>query len=379
MNGLDAAELATLVRRVFAPRADDRALAVLVDLPDEALPDHDAWRARRRMAASWTLALEKSKVDLGLERVSLIAYRNVRRNNADLPAFGRIVPPSALPERADDPGGVEVGMEDALASHTIVLAPTELSATAPLKNLAKRLRFRAATMPGFSEAMIPALRLDWVEIDAKCRELKRRLDRADGAACRFTAGGRDHELYIDLRHRAAIASGGLVAEPGIAGNLPSGETYIVPYEGERAGDSSLTRGTLPLEIAGELLHYEIAENRVARVVGDGPEAARERAEMDAEAGYRNVAELGLGILRAYGVRPVGALLLDEKLGLHIAFGRSDHFGGTVGPSAFSAPDKVIHLDRVYIPEVQPQVRVASVDLVAPDGSREALMRDGDWV
>jgi leucyl aminopeptidase (aminopeptidase T) len=101
--------------------------------------------------------------------------------------------------------------------------------------------------------------------------------------------------------------------------------------------------------------------------------------MDAEAGYRNVAELGLGILRAYGVRPVGALLLDEKLGLHIAFGRSDHFGGTVGPSAFSAPDKVIHLDRVYIPEVQPQVRVASVDLVAPDGSREALMRDGDWV
>lgn len=379
MLGLEADELVTLVRRVFAPRQEDLALAVLVDLPDGALPDHDAWRARRRMAASWAESLDQSRSALGLERVSLVAYRNVRRNNADLPATGWVVPPGTLPAHADEPSGVEVGLEDVLASHAIVLAPTELSATAPLKNLAKRLRFRAATMPGFTEAMIPALRLDWVEIDARCRELRERLDRAAGAACRFEAGGRTHDLFIDLRHRAAIASGGLIPEPGVAGNLPSGETYIVPYEGERAGDPSRTHGSLPLEIAGELLSYEIAGNRVAEVVGDGPQAARERAEMLAEAGYRNVAELGLGILRGYGVRPVGSLLLDEKLGLHIAFGRSDHFGGTVGPEAFSAPDKVVHLDRVYIPEVQPQVGVVAVDLVAPDGSREPVLRDDAWV
>ena len=56
----------------------------------------------------------------------------------------------------------------------------------------------------------------------------------------------------------------------------------------------------------------------------------------------------------------------EKLGLHVAFGRSEHFGGTVGPDDFSAPDRVIHLDRVYIPEVQPRVIVREVDLSAGD-------------
>jgi hypothetical protein len=136
---------------------------------------------------------------------------------------------------------------------------------------------------------------------------------------------------------------------------------------------------LPIELEGELLAYRIRGNRVERVEGDGPVAARERAEMDAEPAYRNVAELGLGLLREYGIAPVGSLLLDEKLGLHIAFGRSDHFGGTVGASDFSAPDKVVHIDRVYIPEVQPQIRVASVELCDANGARSALIRDDAFV
>jgi hypothetical protein len=76
---------------------------------------------------------------------------------------------------------------------------------------------------------------------------------------------------------------------------------------------------------------------------------------------------------------VGELLLDEKLGLHLAFGRSDHFGGSVGPGQFSAPERVVHIDRVYIPEVQPAIRVVAVDLEGVDGTREPLMRDGRYV
>jgi hypothetical protein len=74
---------------------------------------------------------------------------------------------------------------------------------------------------------------------------------------------------------------------------------------------------------------------------------------------------------------VGETLLDEKLGLHVAFGRSDHFGGAVGPEAFSRPEAVVHLDRVYLPETQPQVTVVAVDLAGPQG-RTPLMRDGAW-
>ena len=78
------------------------------------------------------------------------------------------------------------------------------------------------------------------------------------------------------------------------------------------------------------------------------------------------------------MKPIGEILLDEKLGLHIAFGRSDHFGGQVGPAQFSGPDAVIHIDRVYVPETQPDVKVRTVDLAMADGTTVALMRDGAY-
>jgi leucyl aminopeptidase (aminopeptidase T) len=233
-------------------------------------------------------------------------------------------------------------------------------------------------MPGFSDAMVPALRLDWMEIHSRCRALKEELDAAEGAEIATTALEEDHLLYLDLRHRSAHASGGMIAEPGVAGNLPSGETYIVPYEGEIEGDPSRSEGMLPLQLGGEIFAFRIAGNRVVAVLGDGPVARAEWAEMEREPGYRNVAELGLGILADYGIAPVGELLLDEKLGLHVAFGRSDHFGGVTGPSQFSAPEKVVHIDRVYIPEVQPAVRVRAVDLHMKGGAVVPLMRDGRW-
>ena len=98
----------------------------------------------------------------------------------------------------------------------------------------------------------------------------------------------------------------------------------------------------------------------------------------AEPAYANLAELGLGVLGDFGLEPTGSILLDEKLGLHIAFGRSDHFGGIVGPADFSSAEAVIHLDRVYIPGTQPDVKVDEVRLEGPQGSR-ILIRDGEFL
>jgi hypothetical protein len=84
------------------------------------------------------------------------------------------------------------------------------------------------------------------------------------------------------------------------------------------------------------------------------------------------------VLAGFGLRPVGVTLLDEKLGLHIAFGRSDHFGGAVGVKDFSSPDAVIHIDRIYIPETAPRVQVDRVRLAFPDGGTRELMRGGQY-
>ena len=379
MTALTTAELADLVRRVFRPRAEDRGLLIVLDLPDAAAPDTAAWAARRAMARDWAARLDEARGELGLLRVTLAHYRNARRPNQDLPATAAPFAGGAAPERADDLAGKEVPFAELFAAHQIVLAPTEFSATAPLKLLAKRYGFRAATMPGFTPEMLPALRLDWTEIDARCRALKARLDAADEARFVFDSPLGRRALTLDLRRRSGHASGGLLAEPGVAGNLPSGESYIVPYEGEVAGDQSRSAGELPLEIDGEPVLFRIARNRVVEVVGDGPAADAERRELAAEPAYGNVAELGLGILGEYGVKPCGELLLDEKLGLHVAFGRSDHFGGQIGAKDWNDPAKVIHLDRVFIPEVMPRVVVREVDLVAPDGAAAPLMRDGRYV
>jgi hypothetical protein len=371
-------ELVALIRRVFAPTDDDRSLGVMVDLPDAALPDRPGWAERRRIAEGWVRELSGAREELELERLSLIGYRNVRANNADLPERAHVVE-GPLPADAEGLPGHGTSFADLLDAHRLLLAPTELSATAPLKLLARHHGFRAATMPGFSAAMIPALRLDYEEIDRRCQALKQRLDAAEGARLVLEADGRRHELQVDLRQRWATASSGVLREPGTAGNLPSGETYIVPYEGERPGQPSRTAGSLPVELDGELLVYRIEENRAREVVGDGDVAVRERAAIADEPAYANIAEIGLGVLGDYGLEPIGTILLDEKLGLHVAFGRSDHFGGSVGAQHFSAPDKVVHIDRVYVPALQPRVTVREVTLDLPGGRTEPLMRDGRYV
>jgi leucyl aminopeptidase (aminopeptidase T) len=381
-ESLTTEELLRLVESVFRPGPEDRSLALLADLPDEFLDDNTAWAARRAMVVDWHQRLRTAGAAIGLERVSLVLFRNVRRNNADLPDQAYPQKTATIPTRAEELSGqTGTAMAQILSEHRLIIAPTELSATAPLKLSAPRFGFRAATMPGFGTAMIPALRLDYEEIQRRCLELKAKLDAAAGAQICFEAEGRSCELHIDLRHRQATASGGLVREPGRAGNLPSGETYIVPYEGERAGDASRTHGVMPLQLDGELMYYRIEGNRVREVLGQGPMARRERNEIEAEPAYSNLAELGLGLLADYDIQPVGQILLDEKLGLHIALGRSDHFGGQIGAADFSSPDKVVHIDRVYIPKMQPAIAVRAVDLepAAPTQSATPLMRDGAYV
>lgn len=375
---LTAAELVQLIRRVFRPGPADRALALIVDLPDAKLPDHDDWRARRALAADWAAALDAAKADAGLEKVTLAWYPNVGGNNADLPESCVPGRPGERLDHADDLDGRPALPFDVLFdTHSLVLAPTELSATAPLKVAARSHPMRGATMPGFLPGMVPALRIDYGEVNRRVDLLKDLVDAATGATIRFRAEGADHRLHLDLRHRTGHASGGLFPANGVAGNLPSGETYIVPYEGEVSGDPTRSAGTIPVQFGDEVVVYEVRGNRAVAVLSDGPESEREAAYLRAEPAYANIAELGLGVLGDFGLKPCGTILLDEKLGLHVAFGRSDHFGGQVGPGDFSSPAAVVHIDRVYIPEVQPKVQVVTLNLHLPDGER-TVMRDGVW-
>lgn len=377
---LTSEELVALVRRVFLPREDDTAIGILVDLPDSVRPDHPAWRTRREMAAAWVALLDAQHDALGLQ-TDLVLFRNAHTNNGDLPTEG-----GWLHRGGELPASVDALVHDApiswadiFSTHSILIAPTQYSATAPLKVAARSGAFRAATMPGFRADMIPALRLDYGEVNRRVVALAALLDEADGADLVFGTPTGEVRLHLDLRFRHAHASGGLIPDRGTAGNLPSGEAYIVPYEGERAGEPSRTAGVLPVQFDDEVVQYVIDQNRAVDVLPGGAHADAERDRLRREPAYGNLAELGLGVLAAFGIGPVGEVLLDEKLGLHIAFGRSDHFGGQVGPNDFSSPDAVVHIDRVYVPACQPQIQIVRVDLISPSGERTALMSDGAYV
>jgi hypothetical protein len=374
---LTGPELVALVQRVFQPQPGEGAMAILVDLPDAKVPDDADWVARRAIAVEWTRELTAHRAELGLDP-HLVIYPNVHTNNGDLPERAWLHAGGPLPAAASLDPGASIRFPDLYASHPILIALTKFSATAPLKLAAKQHPIRAATMPGFRADMIPALRLDYTEVNRRVELLKDLLDRADGADCRFDTPAGPCDLHLDLRHRTGHASGGLLPRAGVAGNLPSGEAYIVPYEGEREGDPSRTAGVMPVQFGGELVRYRIAGNKAVAVISEGPRSREEAAHLAQEPAYGNLAELGLGVLSAFGIKPIGEILLDEKLGLHIAFGRSDHFGGQVGPAQFSGPEAVIHIDRVYVPDTQPDVQVLAVDLSMEDGATVPLMRDGAY-
>ena len=380
MEYLSKNELLSLIERVFDPGPEEQNIAILVDLPEEIESDNPRWQERRHIAWNWYKNLQEAQKEGGPFKPSFYLYRAVMAGNGDLPPVMWPWSANNLPlSAAALAGAPEDSLSEIFSHNSLIMAPTEYSATAPLKLAAPRYGFKAATLPGFSEDMIPALRLDYQEVAKKVRSLSNWLTKAIGAKISFKVEGRDEPLalYLDLRHRTAHSSTGLITEKGQAGNVPSGESYIVPYEGEVEGEPSKTRGTLPVQFGTDVLFYHIEQNRAIGVTGCGPVARQESTRLREEPAYGNLAELGLGVLGGFGLKPIGAILLDEKLGLHIAFGRSDHFGGQVGARQFNDPKKMVHIDRVYVKEMQPAITVAKAILELIDGEVE-LMTDGEY-
>jgi leucyl aminopeptidase (aminopeptidase T) len=352
-----AFDLRRLLRDVFDPSPDDVAL-VMTDLPREGLPDDPDWMERRRMAAEW----REGFIALGAQAQPLLLYVASAGNNADLPAFG-------------EQEGQPVSIRDAISKATLIVAMTRFSATAPLSAHVKmRPDLRVASMPGVLRRMErTALAADYREVARRARALAERLNRADGAEVEFDTG---HRCFFDLRFRTAHADDG-DCTPRKEGfrliNLPSGEAFIVPYEGERPDEPSRTAGEIPVSRGGECAILEIRANRIESIRG-GACADRLRAHFDVDPARRNIAELGLGCNESAVVS--GSVLEDEKAGFHWAYGRSEHLGGMTGPDSFRDPAHVVHHDLVYAPGCP--IAVRRVVLTYPGDGRETIIREGRY-
>lgn len=356
-------DLEKLLIDVFAPQSGEKVL-VMSDLPHGEWTDNEKWADRRQMATEWHSAFQRLGSKMGFRVHPLLTYPATGAHSAPLPEEGEM-------------DGQRVRLEDILSETNIVVALTEYSATAPLIDFGQRFpKLRSASMPGAMRSMEQtAFAADYGEVARKSHILAGKLDQAGGAKVEFSTG---HQMYFDLRNRKAEADDGQLHadKKGLRLiNLPSGEACIAPYEGELEGQPSKTEGTIPVMYDDELVLFRVQENRIVEVMGDGPQAAQKRDYFAVDEARRNIAELGLGCNDKAVIS--GTILEDEKvLGMHWAYGRSDHIGGTVGVADFSDPGHVVHHDIIY--PKGGRIEIAALVLEYEDGTSEEIIKDSQY-
>ncbi len=314
----------------------------------------------------WARMLTKTS----LHACMVYAYESLGRNNTNLIhplhsiSLHDEIPDTA--ERLSRYGGETADAEDFYSQAEFWIAMTEHAATSPLKQAAAQYGFRAASLPGFKNEMMPALSIDVSAIDSRVTRLARALTAAHTAILTFNVMGTLYELTLDLRFRMGIASSGRFASNGLAGNIPSGEAYIVPYEGEKIGKISMTGGILPLEFNGNLALCEVQENHIVCVDGDSTWANQLSESISIDPARANIAKLGLGILQDWNIAPIGHGLVDEKIAPHISIGRSEHIGGVTSPADFLSPNNVHYQHYIFHPQLMPNITLARAVLCFDD-------------
>lgn len=165
-------------------------------------------------------------------------------------------------------------------------------------------------------------------------------------------------MHICKQGRIAEGDDGLLTSDGAFGNLPAGEAYLAPLEGESHGTMVIEWG--PTAKLASPLTLTIADGAVVRIDGDDPLRQRLEAKFAETPNCRNLAELGIGT-NDKASRPDNVLEAEKILGtIHLALGDNTGFGGTV-----AAP---FHEDYVFY---QP-----TVTLVMADGSQEVILDNG---
>ncbi|RMF57705.1 MAG: aminopeptidase [Calditrichaeota bacterium] len=219
-------------------------------------------------------------------------------------------------------------ISEAMKLANVVICPTSTSLThTDARRNACKAGARVGTMPGITEdVMIRTMRADYHQIARLTRRIAEILTNGNIAHITTPAGT---DIEIPIGGISAIASTGLVTEPGSFGNLPSGEAYLMPVEGKAQGvyvvDGSLAGIGL---ITDEPVRITVENGMAVKI--EGGTKAKEFEKMVNAVGEkaRNLAELGVGTNDKAEIK--GTVLEDEKvLGtVHLALGNNVSMGGT---------------------------------------------------
>jgi leucyl aminopeptidase (aminopeptidase T) len=240
-----------------------------------------------------------------------------------------------MDERATDGTDPARPIAAAMAACDVFIAPTSRSLShTPARKRASESGARGATMPGATEDMLArVMAVDFEVMGRRSRAVADLLSRADDAHVSCPRGS---DLVLELAGRQGVADDGDLTARGAFGNLPAGEGFIAPVNGR---GTIVASSLAPLGLTPEPAILTVEDGRIETAEnGLGP-AYLDLLRPHGDAG-RNLAELGIGTNDC--AQLTGNVLEDEKIlgTVHIAFGASAGFGGTV-----SVP---IHLDVVVL-------------------------------
>ncbi len=238
----------------------------------------------------------------------------------------------------------------------VILIPTSksLSHTDSRRESSKR-GVRIATLPGITEdTMVRTLRADYYEIARRSEKIAGILTH--GSKVRITTA-QEMDVTLVIDGRKGHADTGLNHNPGDFSNLPAGEGYIAPVEGQSGGVIVIDGSMAGVgKLKDEVIRVIVKDGFATEITG-GHVAAKLLSLIEPFGKLAfNVAELGIGTNDKAEV--TGNVLEDEKtMGtVHIAFGDNKSMGGTIRVAS--------HLDGVIM---RPTVYV--------DG--EIIMKDGN--
>lgn len=254
------------------------------------------------------------------------------------------------------------------ASREIILAGREAVADiiiALANNSTSHTRYRAlacdtgtrfASLPHFDPDMFhSSMTVDWQALAARTARLVAAVNRAEWVRVACPNGT---DMMICKQGRQAGGDDGLLTAAGSFGNLPAGEGYLAPLEGQSHGVMVIEWG--PTRKLDEPLRLFVEKGIVVRIEGADPHRAKLEAKFAENANCRNIAELGIGT-NDKASRPDNVLEAEKILGtIHIALGDNSGFGGQV-----SAP---FHEDYVFY---RP-----TLTLVMADGGEQVIIEDG---
>ncbi len=215
---------------------------------------------------------------------------------------------------------------------------------------------RFASLPHFDPDMFhSSMTVDWKALAERTARLVTAVNRAEWLAVTCPNGT---DMRICKQGRRAEGDDGLLTAPGSFGNLPAGEAYLAPLEGESHGVMVIEWG--PTRKLDEPLSLAVEQGRVVRIEGSDPHRAKLEAKFSENANCRNIAELGIGT-NDKANRPDNVLEAEKIMGtIHIALGDNSGFGGTVSAA--------LHEDYVFYHP--------TLTAILADGSEQVIIDDG---